>query len=203
MTYVSIRKIIFIFLALATSFAHGNNYKTNRIEVLVNEDIITKYDIVQRLKINSILNRVEITDINYNQLLNIVIDDLVIEKLKIKKIEEYNISFNKNEFITHEKRYLLNLNFSKKELEELFYINDINYNHLNDLLGIDLKWQKLIYGLYFRVTSVTEQEISELTSKNPNIDEETANDLILQKQLDLKSKKLIKDLRDEATIEYK
>ena len=203
MTYVSIIRIIFIFLSLTTSFAHSYNDKTNRIEVLVNENIITKYDIVQRLKINSILNRVEITDINYNQLLNIVIDDLVIEKLKIGKIEEYNISFNKNEFITHEKRYLLNLNFSKKELEELFYINDINYNHLNDLLGIDLKWQKLIYGLYFRVTSVTEQEISELTSKNPNIDEETANDLILQKQLDLKSKKLIKDLRDEATIEYK
>ena len=203
MTYVSIIRIIFIFLSLTTSFAHSYNDKTNRIEVLVNENIITKYDIVQRLKINSILNRVEITDINYNQLLNIVIDDLVIEKLKIKKIEEYNISFNKNEFITHEKRYLLNLNYSKKELEELFYINDINYNHLNDLLGIDLKWQKLIYGLYFRVTSVTEQEISELTSKNPNIDEETANDLILQKQLDLKSKKLIKDLRDEATIEYK
>ena len=203
MTYVSIIRIIFIFLSLTTSFAHSNNDKTNRIEVLVNENIITKYDIVQRLKINSILNRVEITDINYNQLLNIVIDDLVIEKLKIKKIEEYNISFNKNEFITHEKRYLLNLNFSKKELEELFYINDINYNHLNELLEIDLKWQKLIYGLYLRVTSVTEQEISELTSKNPNIDEETANDLILQKQLDLKSKKLIKDLRDEATIEYK
>ena len=203
MTYVSIIRIIFIFLFLTTSFAHSDNDKTNRIEVLVNENIITKYDIVQRLKINSILNRVEITDINYNQLLNIVIDDLVIEKLKIRKIEEYNISFNKNEFITHEKRYLLNLNFSKKELEELFYINDINYNHLNELLEIDLKWQKLIYGLYFRVTSVTEQEISELTSKNPNIDEETANDLILQKQLDLKSKKLIKDLRDEATIEYK
>ena len=71
------------------------------------------------------------------------------------------------------------------------------------MLEIDLRWQKLIYGLYFRVTSVTKQEISELTSKNPNIDEETANDLILQKQLDLKSKKLIKDLRDEATIEYK
>ena len=203
MTYVSIIRIIFIFLSLTTSFAHSYNDKTNRIEVLVNENIITKYDIVQRLKINSILNRVEITDINYNQLLNIVIDDLVIEKLKIKKIEEYNISFNKNEFITHEKRYLLNLNYSKKELEELFYINDINYNHLNELLEIDLKWQKLIYGLYLRVTSVTEQEISELTSKNPNIDEETANDLILQKQLDLKSKKLIKDLRDEATIEYK
>lgn len=203
MTHVSIIRIIFIFFFLTASFAHSNNDKTNRIEVLVNENIITKYDIVQRLKINSILNRVEITDINYNQLLNIVIDDLVIEKLKIKKIEEYNISFNKNEFITHEKRYLLNLNYSKKELEELFYINDINYNHLNELLEIDLKWQKLIYGLYFRVTSVTKQEISELTSKNPNIDEETANDLILQKQLDLKSKKLIKDLRDEATIEYK
>ena len=72
-----------------------------------------------------------------------------------------------------------------------------------ELIEVDLKWQKLIYGLYLRVSSVTVQEINELKSKNPNLSDESAYDLILQKQLDIKSMKLIKDLRDEATIEYK
>ena len=197
------KKIIYFFLVLASSFAFGNDDNSNRIEVLVNENVITKYDIIQRLKINSILNRLEINDDNYNQILNAVIDDLVIEKLKIKKIDEYDVSLNKEEFSQHKIRFLTSVKYNQEDLEKLFSMNDINYNYLIELIEIDLKWQKLIYGLYLRVTSVTEQEISDLVNKNPNIDEQTANDLILQRQLDLKSMKLIKDLRDEATIEYK
>ena len=197
------KKIIFIFLFISVSFAYGNENQSNRIEILVNESMITKYDIIQRLKINSIVNRIEINDMNYSDLLNSVIDDLIVEKLKINKIEEYKISFSKDEFSQHEKAFISNANYEKNSLLELFTKNNVNYNYMTEFLEVDLKWQKLIYGLYLRVSSVTEQEISDLISKNPDIDKKTASDLIIQKQLDLKSIKLIKDLRDEATIEYK
>lgn len=203
MIFKLVKKIFLIFLFLTVSIVYGNDNKSNRIEVLVNESVITKYDIIQRIKLNSILKRIEIGESNYNDLLNTVIEDLVVEKLKINKIDEYNISFNKDEFKQHEKRFYSSVNYSKENLDELLLINNINYNYLTEFLEIDLKWQKLIYGLYLRVSSVTEQEISNLISKNPNIDEKTASDILLQKQLDLKSIKLIKDLRDEATIEYK
>ena len=39
--------------------------------------------------------------------------------------------------------------------------------------------------------------------KNPNMSKEVAKEMIVQKQLDLKSNKMIRDLLDEATIEYK
>ena len=125
------------------------------------------------------------------------------KNLRLKKIEEYNVNFDREEFENHEKIFFSKNNFKKEDLKKLFSVNNINYNYLRDILEIDIKWQKLIYGLYLRVSSVTEYEISELISKNPEINEKTASDLLLQKQLDLKSKKLIKDLRDEATIEYK
>ena len=198
------KKILFIFFILVTSISYAQvDDNFNRIEVLVNEEIITKYDIIQRLKMNSILMRIEINEDNYNQLLNTMIEDLVIEKLKGKKIDEFDINFDKNEFKQFEERFFSSIDYNKKDLEEIFLINDINYNYLTEFLEIDIKWQKLIYGLYLRVSSVTEQEITDLIEKNPDIDEETANDLLLQKQLDLKSIKLIQDLRDEATIEYK
>ena len=203
MIFIIRKKIIFVFLLFITTIAYGAEEKSNRIEVLVNENIITKYDIIQRLKINSILSRFEINEENYNQLLSAVVDEMVVEKLKIKKIEEYNVNFDKEEFANHEEIFLSNNNYKKEDLKELFSINNINYSYLRDILEIDIKWQKLIYGLYLRVSSVTEQEISDLISKNPEIDKKTASDLLLQRQLDLKSKKLIKDLRDEATIEYK
>ena len=203
MIFIIRKKIIFVFLLFITTIASEAEEKYNRIEVLVNENIITKYDIIQRLKINSILSRFEINEENYNQLLSAVVDEMVVEKLKIKKIEEYNVNFDKEEFANHEEIFLSNNNYKKEDLKELFSINNINYSYLRDILEIDIKWQKLIYGLYLRVSSVTEQEISDLISKNPEIDKKTASDLLLQRQLDLKSKKLIKDLRDEATIEYK
>ena len=203
MTSLIFKKIIILFFYLITSFAHGNDDKFNKIEVLVNENVITKYDIVQRLKINAILNRVEINDDNYSQLLETVIDDLIVEKLKIIKINEYNVDLDKDEFTQHQKRFFQKINYKKTDLEEIFKLNDVKFEYLTEYLEVDIKWQKLIYGLYLRVSSVTEQEVSDLINKNPDLDEEAAGDLILQKQLDLKSIKLIKDLRDEATIEYK
>ena len=203
MTSFIFKKIIILFFFLIASFVYGNDDKSNKIEVLVNENVITKYDIVQRLKINAILNRVEINDDNYNQLLETVIDDLIVEKLKLIKIDEYNINLDKDEFKSHQERFFSKKNYKKTDLEEIFKLNDVKFDYLNEYLEVDIKWQKLIYGLYLRVSSVTEQEVSDLISKNPDLDEETASDLILQRQLDLKSIKLIKDLRDEATIEYK
>ena len=203
MIYVIIKKILFIFFFLTASLAYGNVDNSNRIEILVNENIITKYDITQRLKIHAILNRMDINESNYNLLLNTVIDDLIIEKLKLKKIEEYSISFDKDEYDQHEYRFISSMSHNKENLKELFLKNKINYNYLKEFVEIDLQWQKLIYGLYLRVSSVTDQEISNLMSKNPNLNSEMASDLLLQKQLDLKSMKLINDLRDEATIEYK
>ena len=38
--------------------------KLNRIEVIVNEQVITNYDIIQRVKINAILRQIEISDTN-------------------------------------------------------------------------------------------------------------------------------------------
>ena len=200
---LKVLKNIIIVLLLTFNSVFGDDNKSNRIEVLVNENVITKYDIVQRMKMNSILNRIEITNVNYNQVINAVVEELIVEKLKNIKINEYNINVDKNEFKRHENRFYSNINYEKKELKDLFSTNNINYNYLIEYIETELKWQKLIYGLYLRVTSVTELEITDLINKNPAISEEVANEILLQKQLDIKSKKLIKDLRDEATIEYK
>ena len=57
--------------------------------------------------------------------------------------------------------------------------------------------------MYYRLTSTSEIEIEEIVINNPNISQETAINIIVQRQLDLKSNKMIRDLFNEATIEYK
>ena len=206
---ISVNSKKFIFLLFSLIFlsvslqAFGNENKINRIEILVNENVITNYDIIQRMKMNAILNRIEINNENYNQLINSVIDDLIMEKLKKEKVSEYNINFDDKELKNHKERFYSSINFEETEIKEAFLVNDVNYDYLKEFFETELKWQKLIYGLYLRVTSVTDHEIEDLISKNPNLGKEIAKEIILQQQLDIKSSKLIKDLKEEATIEYK
>ena len=81
--------------------------------------------------------------------------------------------------------------------------NNINYKDIKNLLISELSWSKLVSGLFYRLTSVSEQEIKEIINKNPNITPEQAKNLVIQRQLDLQSSKLLRDMTNEATIEYK
>lgn len=197
---ILISLIIFTFV---TSNAFSKETNINRIEVIVNDDIITNYDVIQRIKINAIIKGIDINSDNIQIFANTVIEELINEKLKLEKTSEYEITISVQEFEDHEIRFFNNLNLNKNELKILFKDNKINFNELERFLESELKWQKLIYGLYLRVISVTDAEVSELTKSNQNITVELAKEILVQKQLDLKSNKLIKDLRDEATIEYR
>ena len=48
-----------------------------------------------------------------------------------------------------------------------------------------ISWQKLISGMYYRLTSTSEIEVEEIILNNPGIGKEKARDIIIQKQLDL------------------
>ena len=81
--------------------------------------------------------------------------------------------------------------------------NNINYQELKNYLMGELAWNKLINGLFFRLTSISDLEVDELISKNPSLSVEQAENLVIQRQLDLQSSKLLRDIMNEATIEYK
>ncbi len=190
-----------IFLLIFRVF--GEEVKPNRIEVIVNEQVITNYDIIQRVKINAILRQIEISNSNYEVFINTVVEELISEILKKEKIIEYDISFTKDELASHENRILSNLSIEKNKLKNIFSENSIRYKNFETYIETDLKWQKLIYGLYLRITSVTQIEIEELKNKIPDLTDEIAKEIIIQRQLDLKSEKLIQDMKNEATIEYR
>ena len=82
-------------------------------------------------------------------------------------------------------------------------INKIDKDEFYNMLYNDLAWQILISRLYYRITSVSDEEIDELINADPQISNELAKQIIMDKQLALKSNKMLRDLRDEATIEYK
>ncbi len=198
-------KLIFLTFLLQCQplYSFALSVNDHRIAVLVNDQLITSYDIVQRMKMNAIISGIDVTVQNNNQLTNSAIEELIREKLKYEKLNEYDISVSNDEYLMHESIFYKNVPLNKKQVMELFEINKINYNEFRNYLIYEISWQKLVSGKYYRLTSTSEIEIEELISKNPGITRESAQDIIIQKQLDLKSSKMIRDMLNEATIEYK
>ena len=175
----------------------------HKIAVLVNEDIITSYDIIQRLKLTAIIQGVNLDAQNSQLMVNNVVDELIREKVKLSKIDEYQIKTEDDEYKQFEKNFFKRNKIKQDEIFSLLKENKINYQELKELLFIELAWNKLINGLFYRFTSVSDIEIIELVSKNPSLSSEQAENLVIQRQLDLQSSKLLRDMMNEATIEYK
>ena len=175
----------------------------NKIAVLVNDNIITNYDIEQRAKLYAILNQIQITSENNVIITNKIVDELIDHILKNEKIEEYSIKVDSKELDYYEKQYFNARRTSKEESFELLKINNVSLNHFYEMLHNDIAWQILISRLYYRVTSVSDTEIEDLTIKDPELTYEMAKRIIMDKQLALKRSKMLRDLRSEATIEYK
>ncbi len=195
---------IIIFFTLIVSLNAGAlSVNDHRIAVIVNDQIITSYDVVQRMKINAILAGVSITSENNEQLANVVVEELIQEKLKNEKTIEYEISISDQEYFQYEENYYNKRGFSKDDLLDVFEANKIDYKVFKNYLTIEISWQKLIAGMYYRLTSASNIEIEEIISKNPEILEDQAKDIVIQRQLDLKGTKLLRDLLNESTIEYK
>ena len=198
------KSLLVIFFAFFSSYyAIADDRVEHKIAVLVNEDIITSYDIIQRLKLTAIIQGINLNAQNTQLMVNNVVDELIREKVKLSKINEYQVEIKNEEYKEFEINFFIRNKFNQDEVLNLLKENNINYLELKNYLMGELAWNKLINGLFFRLTSISDLEVDELISRNPSLSIEQAENLVIQRQLDLQSSKLLRDIMNEATIEYK
>tara|TARA_B100001079_G_C16328127_1_gene477835 strand:- start:195 stop:1046 length:852 start_codon:yes stop_codon:yes gene_type:complete len=146
---------------------------------------ITLYDLKQEVKLLSILNP--------GQLENQSIEDLQslgIESLTIKKIKEQEIKKNKldntedEEFIEYEiSRVLKSLNMDKPALERVFAENQLEISDLKNHISIEIKWNRLVYGMYQNKIKIDEESVNkkveEYSMKENSYDEYFLSEIIV------------------------
>ena len=190
-------------IAIIMSQGINLNANENKIAILVNDNVITNYDIEQRLMIFAIINQVQITQDNSGIITNKIVDELIDGALKDEKINEYDISVSNKNIERYEKVLFKNRGLEKDYIFEIMSLNNINTDQFYKMLNTDVGWQILISRLYYRGASVSDIEIEELMKNDPTLSTELAEQIVIDKQLALKSSKMLRDLRSEATIEYK
>ena len=158
---------------------------SNKIVLTVGSLPITLYDLKQEVKLLSILNP--------GQLENQSIEDLQslgIESLTIKKIKEQEIKKNKldntedEEFIEYEiSRVLKSLNMDKPALERVFAENQLEISDLKNHILIEIKWNRLVYGMYQNKIKIDEESVNkkveEYSMKENSYDEYFLSEIIV------------------------
>ena len=145
----------------------------------------------------------QITSDNSGIITNKIVDELIDGVLKNEKIVEYEIKVDSNDLNHYEDLYFKSRGLDRENIFELMKINEVNKAQFYDTLYTDIAWQILIGRLYYRITSVSDIEIEELINNDPELTPELAEKVIMDRQLALSSRKILRDLRSEATIEYK
>ena len=193
-----ILSIIFLLSINFTTIAEEKNYK---IIKLVNDQVITNYDLEQRLKLFSVLNNADINKENIDQLGKQMLILMVDEKLQNEQIEFYEISINESEINDYINRAFLNEEKDINKLIASLKSNNININILKESIKITLGWNKLANRLYYRSSKINPLELENAMKQDASLSKQEAENMLLQKQILLRAKKLLRDIKAEANIE--
>ena len=145
---------------------------SNKILLKVENEIITNYEVKDKILRTLYLTNQEINQYNINKLKKISLDSVI--QLTIKKIEllKYNLNLDQIQLTSYLNRISNNniLGF-----QENFIENKLSYDLFLDEVKTELKWKKLIYEIYSNKISINEESISneleEIIKNNKKIEE--------------------------------
>ena len=177
-------------------YAEEKNYK---IIKLVNEQVITNYDLEQRIVLYSMLNQVNTDDINElaGKILYLMVDEL----LQLEQIKKYDISVSGIEIDEYIARAYLNADIDINDFNLIFKKNNLDINILRKSIEIKLGWNDLAGRLFYRTSEINAVDLKDTMDSDPSLSKEQAENNLLQKQIGLRAQKLLRDIRTEATIE--
>tara|TARA_B110000858_G_scaffold32765_1_gene36365 strand:- start:176 stop:784 length:609 start_codon:yes stop_codon:yes gene_type:complete len=189
--------IVFILSGISSElYAEEKNYK---IIKLVNEQVITNYDLEQRIILYTMLNQINSDDINAlaGKILYLMVDEL----LQLEQIIKYNTSVSDIEIDEYIDRTYLNADIDIDDFNLIFMKNNLDINILRKSIEIQLGWNKLAGRLFYRTSEINAVDLKNTMDSDPSLSKEQAENNLLQKQIGLRAQKLLRDIRTEATIE--
>ena len=195
---IIISGILILFFNHSVLFANEKNFK---IIKLVNDQVITNYDLEQRIKLYATLNNFDLNDGNIDKLANDLLLLMIDEKLQLEQIDEYEISISRTKIDDYIQRAYLGTENDINDLIKILNNNNIDIEILKNVVQIMLGWNKLAGRLFYRTSEINEDDLVSAMQNDSSLSEEQAKNTLLQKQIELRAKKLLRDLKAEANIE--
>tara|TARA_B100000886_G_scaffold155254_1_gene105689 strand:+ start:4746 stop:5675 length:930 start_codon:yes stop_codon:yes gene_type:complete len=192
--YITI-SIILLFLFLNES---SNAKFKNNIIVKIENEIITNFEIKNKILSTLILSNQEINQKNINNIKSKALDSLI--QLKLKKIElsKHNIGDD----LDRVNRYLNSI--SSKDINSLklkFDKNNVEFDLFIDEIKTEFKWQKFIYEVYSKKINIDgvslDGEVKKILKDKVDIIEYRISEIEVERKLNQSPKDIILDIQEK------
>ena len=149
--------LLFFFINLNYSYSSFQS----KIIVNIDDQIITSYELKNKIKTNIILNNENMTQANIDKLKNTSLKNLINNKLKKREVIKANLFNDEIDTSDFIKRISKNYANNLEEFKNIFEINNLSYDLYEEEIKIELAWQQLILGIYGKKVSIDENEVDE------------------------------------------
>lgn len=165
---------IILFNLFLTLISISKSYANleNSIVIKIDKEIITNFEIKNKILSNLILSGQEINQKNINNLKKQAVESLI--QLKLKKIElsKYNFEVNNLQL----EKYLNSISSNNiYSLKKKFEDNNLDYNLFLEEIKTQFKWQQFIYATYSQKINIDplqiENELKNLIKSRENLKE--------------------------------
>jgi peptidyl-prolyl cis-trans isomerase SurA len=166
------QKLILIFIINLFFYQNTFGDINSKIIVKVENEIITNYDLKNKILTSLVLSGQEINQNNINGLKKNVLGQLIDLKLKKLELTKYKIEKDQKRINS----YLSSIsNNNLQDFKNKFFENNLNFDLFLDEVDTELRWQKLIYSLYSKKINIDEEvvdsEIQKIVKIKSNIQE--------------------------------
>lgn len=133
----------------------------NTIIFKVGDQIITSFDLENKIKVSLLLSNREMNQENINSIKGQSVRSLINLKLKKNEINKYRLSKNNTSLINNHLKQVANiLNVKQVNLKKKFESKNINYEKYIDEVLTEALWQQLIFELYSVNININENDIT-------------------------------------------
>ena len=158
----------FLIFYFVSNIAYAN-YETS-IVVKVDNEIITNFEIKNKILSNLLLSGKEINQKNINGLKKKSLDELIQTKIKIIELSKYSITIDRLQI----DQYLKSISSNNvQNLKDKFKNSNLDFALFEKYVETELMWQKYIYQIYSKKIDIdrnqVKDELKELIKKNQNI----------------------------------
>ena len=188
--------LFFIFVIYLTVDVNAKN--TNKIIVKIDNELITSYDIKNKILTTLVLAQKEINQKNIDILKSKSIEDLIQNRLKKIELKKYNLKRNDKKITA----YLNSISSNNiQNLKLIFRSNQIDYTTFVDEIDVELKWRAFIYNNFSKKIEINldeiDKEIEKIAKKKVDLLKYNLSEIEITSNNDGTDKKKITEILNE------
>jgi hypothetical protein len=181
---MKIKNYFLLIILFILSNNAGSNELTNNVLVSIDNTIVTELDLNKEVIFSKFITKSS-SNSNTSLLRNESLYGLINRKIKIIETNNYNIDVTTKEIELSLYNYLSNQKITIEELNKFFKENEIEGDYLKNIIITDIKWSKLITGLYSNRMNINLTEINKellKESQNSSDNEKLKTELIISEK---------------------